>query len=372
MERSVTPNVKNVKILYNHNLGENVSPKACSVLGVEDLSMPNEQRRIIDFAEAAARLRPDAPAALPLPPLLTYVPGWELSLVTLNRCPSGIEKYVWTLRRIIGTLGGDAATMDDLTYPAVVRYNEDLAAKGYAASTRINDLAVIRSFSRWAIREGLRTDDPTDGIVRPHKRIEAPSALIDEEFDQLLRAILTMPTGLTRAQQWRWARNRRAIIIILLTGVRLSELVDLRWGDLLLRQRTLQVRCGKGGKAGAVPICDELLAELELVPANERHADWAVIPRSRTGADAGHPLTNDGMEHIFDQWLVNTVKIEKVRAHRLRHTFASQLLYNDVDIRRIQRLLRHVNLDTTQRYLLLRDRDLDAAVNTLTLQRPEA
>lgn len=334
--------------------------------------MSDKEFRVIDFRSAARRIHPAAPIALPIP-ASTYIPEWERSLIALERRPSGIEKYVWTLRRILVYFGGDdgpdSVTMADITFEAVDVYIEHEAARGREASTRINDLAVIRSFSLWAKRKGLRNDDPTEGIVRPRKKIEAPSALVDEEFDQLLDAINAIPPDLTPKQHWYWIRNRRAIIIFLLTGIRLSELAALRWGDIQMRQRNLIIREGKGGDAGSVSMCDELLEELETVDPAERKAEWAVIPRAIRGMFAGQPLTDDGVAHIFDKWLPETVKIERVRAHRLRHTFASQLLYNDVDLRRIQRLMRHKNLNTTQRYWLLRDKDLDDAVNTLTLKR---
>src|SRR4051812_31540346 len=106
------------------------------------------QAGIIKFPAAAARPHPETEAAPPLPPLLIYVPAWERSLIALERRPRGVAKYVWTLRKIILALGDEAITMDDLTYRAVVGYIEGLAIHGYAASTRINDLAVIRSFAR--------------------------------------------------------------------------------------------------------------------------------------------------------------------------------------------------------------------------------
>lgn len=331
---------------------------------------PNAQdqhsdRRIIDFVAARQRLCP--PDTRP-PAADSFIADWERSLIADGRRPRGIQKYVWTMRQILRALG-TRTVMADITRAAVREYNQARAVAGYAASTRINDLSVIRSFCCWAIEEGLRTDDPTAGIRRPRKDEDAPSALSDEVFDMLIDAINAPPADLTPRQCFYWRRNRLALVIMLLTGLRLSELAALRWEDVRLSKRTLIIQCGKGGRAGSVPICDELYDELMEVPEDERRAEWAVIPRLVTGRYAGDRLTDDAIEHVFSRWLTTKVGIANVTAHRLRHTFASQLLYNDVDLRRIQRLLRHRNLNTTQRYLLLRDKDLDSAVNTLTLKR---
>lgn len=322
-----------------------------------------DRGHVIDFRSAVHRFT--------TLPAVAYIPDWELSLVARGRRPNGIRKYVWTLRRMLEdiAIAEDVAVVPvaAITFAVMNAYTERAAARGAAASSQINDLAVMRSFSTWCIRKGLRTNDPTEGIERPRKDIERPTALDDDELHALMDALNNPPSDLTASQEWYWQRNRRSIVIPLLTGARLSELAALTWGDCSLYRRTVAIRCGKGGKAGSIPMCDELAEELEQVPVAWRHPTWAVIPRATSGVFAGQRLSDDGLAHIYDRWLVNVVKIASVRAHRLRHTFATQLLYNSVDLRRIQRLLRHVNLNTTQRYLLVKDEDLLDAVNTLHL-----
>lgn len=289
--------------------------------------------------------------------IIDLLPRYERWLKGEKRQPQGIAKYMWTIRQVCRWLGDDA-TNADLTETAVRRYREDLADDDKSASTIGNHLSVIRSFCHWAMIEGLRTDDPTWRQRWPAKAEEDPEALTQDELDALLAAI-SSPLAHDEETVWYWKRNRRAILTMLYTGLRLSEMAALLFRHVQFHERRIVVLGGKGGRNRSVPIHTELLKLTLEVPAIDRMPGKAVIAQR----DSGLPLTRKSFVKIFDVWLPR-YGIE-IHAHQLRHTFATQLLYNGANIKQIQELLGHKRLDTTQRYLRLDESHRRAAIEQL-------
>lgn len=289
--------------------------------------------------------------------IIDLLPRYERTLKGEMRRPLGIAKYVSTARQLCVWLGEDA-TMADLTEAAVRRYREELADNDKSASTIGNHLSVIRSFCRWAMIEGLRSDDPTWRQRWPAKIEEDPEALTQDELDTLLNTI-SKPLAQDDETVWYWKRNRRAILTMLYTGLRLSEIATLRYKDVQLRERRIAVIGGKGGKNRSVPIHSELLKILLEVPESERTSGRGVIGQRESGL----PLTPKSFANLFDIWLPR-YGIE-IHAHQLRHTFATQLLHNGANLKQIQELLGHERLDTTQRYLRLDESHRREAIERL-------
>lgn len=289
--------------------------------------------------------------------IIDLLPRYERWLKGELRQPEGIKKYVWTARQICRWLGDDA-TMEDLTEIAVRRYREDLADNEKSASTIGNHLSVIRSFCHWAMIEELRSDDPTWRQRWPAKAEEDPEALTQDDLDTLLTTI-SSPLAQDDETVWYWRRNRRAILTMLYTGLRLSEMAALVYKNVQLRERRIVVLGGKGGKNRSVPIHGELMKLILEVPAVDRMSGKGVIGQRESGL----PLTRKSFVNIFDVWLPR-YGIE-IHAHQLRHTFATQLLYNGANLKQIQELLGHKRLDTTQRYLRLDESHRREAIERL-------
>lgn len=287
--------------------------------------------------------------------LIALIPRYEASLRARGQRPRGIDKYRRTMLTFAEWLG-PAATMADLDAPIVRRYQE-LRSLTCSEATIGNLLTVIRSFCKWSIREGLRTDDPTQLVEWPRRSRPLPRALSRPQL-RALEAALDEPPNLGPVRRWFWLRNRRAVYLMLYAGLRISEVAALRWRDVDLDAGELQVRDGKGGKDRSLPIHSRLAAELELVPEVERQPGYAVA-----GHESGACLTHKSMGHVFERWL--PARGIDISSHQLRHSFATQLLRNGADIRVIQELLGHESLETTQRYLKVWDDQKHAAVNLL-------
>lgn len=304
-------------------------------------------------APALALVAPLTPAT----PLVDLLPRYEAHLRS-RRQPRGAEKYLRTLRKILAWLGPTSAQAD-LTRRRVMEYVDAQGEAGRAGSTIINDLAVVRSFALWCVDLDLRIDDPTVGIERPRKAKPMPNPLYEDEVEQLIQAMWSAREGLTDIEAWYWERNRRAVMLMFYAGLRSSEVAGLRWRHVKLSAKILEVRGGKNNKDRSVPIVSRLLAVLLEVPPEERQSHMAVCGERGTGK----PLSYRTMEHVCGRWLKKMGV--HIHAHRLRHSFASHLLWNDVDLRQIQKLLGHEQLSTTEHYTLVDDRAMRKAINRL-------
>ena len=320
---------------------------------------------------SSTQLRLLASANASPPRLIDQIEGYEDYLIGEQRRPTGRAKYLWTIQQVIAWLG-EAATHAELNHATVQRYKEVLGKRGCANSTVINALAVIRDFSRWAKFMGYRDDDPTEGIKRPPKRGPNPNPLYPDEIALLMAAIEQDPPAAGSRERWYWGRNRLAVLLFLNTGLRISELAALRWGDIHLRAGVLDVRpeAAKNGRPRTVPIPDQLSEELEAISTKKRRANAPVLTQVN-----GRALTARGLDHIFDRWLPERLEAFAKRtgenaeihlyAHRLRHTFASLLVWEDIDLRTVQEILGHRQLDTTAHYTKTDTRRKKAAVARL-------
>ena len=281
------------------------------------------------------------------------IEAYRSSLVACGHRPRGVTKYIEQISAFARYLGpGVPATSVDTGM--ITRYQEHLAAR-CGMGTVGDALTVIRSFCRWCANQGLRDDDPTLQIRWPKLRKPAPRALAVADLRRLL-TILEEPTELTEYKSWLWQRNRRAVLLMLFGGLRISEAANVRWRDVDLEAGTLMVIDGKGGKDRMIPLHPILLIELTRVESPRK--TWAVA-----GKIDGSPLKQKSLAHIFERWLPGFDL--NISAHQLRHSFATELLRAGADLRSIQELLGHTSLETTQRYLTLTNHQLRVAVDKL-------
>ena len=285
-----------------------------------------------------------------MPTLGDCLDRYTAALVGQGRRPRGIARYLQHLRAFDEFHGGLA--LDDLNRAAVARYQEDLARR-CAIKTVIGALSCIRSFCQWAICEELLARDPTTLVRWPKKPEPVPRALKRAEVRVLLKAMVE-PPFLTLKQRWSHRRNRRAVLLMLYAGMRMGEVIGLRWRDVDLDHAMLLVRDGKGGRSRSIPLHPVLLAELRTASGLPQHAV--------AGTMEGTPLVRE-IDHLFRRWLrKNGIEIS---AHQLRHSFATELMRQGVNLRAIQELLGHKQLETTQRYLMVEVEHLREAVGQL-------
>ncbi len=221
-------------------------------------------------------------------------------------------------------------------------------AIGARSQSRI--LFGVRSFYRFLTLDGYIEVDPTELLESPILPKHLPTYLSTEEVDRLEDSIdLESNEG---------QRNRAIIEVLFSCGLRVSELVNLKFSDLNLDEHFMRVT-GKGDKERLVPISDRAITELQrwfidrdrlkIKPGEE---DYVFLNRR------GHHLTRV-MILIMVKRQAEVAGIKKtISPHTLRHSFATALLRGGADLRVIQVLLGHANIGTTEIYTHLDDESL--------------
>lgn len=194
-----------------------------------------------------------------------------------------------------------------------------------------SSIIVFLSALRFAY-SAILNKDVTAGIKRPKKEKKIPAVLTKDELKKLLN---TIPTK----------KSKLMVSLTYACGFRVSELINLKASDLNFEEMIGYVRMGKGRKDRVFNIPKFLLKKLksQVQKQKEKNEEYLFTgPKGR--------LTDRNIQKIV-RLAAKKAEIEKqVHPHTLRHSFATHLLENGVDIRKIQELLGHADLSTTQIY----------------------
>lgn len=260
--------------------------------------------------------------------------AYESWLASRKLRNQAIETYLKEIRRFVAWLGGEA-TIDQVSPLHIARYQA--SRRHLAASSLQKTLTAVRSYSIWCRRCGLRSDDPTADLDWPRRDEAVPDALSTREL-RILERWLNQPPSVLMNPRRRNAhrRNRLIVLLMLYAGLRRGEVGNLRWRHVDIEAGVVRVIQGKGGKDRIVPLHERLVAALITVPEAEQTGNVIAVGRS-------------GIYHVFDREFKN-IGLE-IHPHRLRHTFATQLLEAGADLRTIQELMGHRRLEDTARYL---------------------
>ena len=223
------------------------------------------------------------------------------------------------------------------------------------ARTQSRILSGVHSFYRFLVYTHKIEADPSELLEMPKLNQYLPEVLTVEEINALVDAI---DVSTAEGQ-----RNRAIIEMLYGSGLRVSELVNLKLSDMYLDDGFMRV-LGKGSKQRLVPISDESKKQFLLwmecrrasVIEQEGQGDYAFLNRR------GHQLTRVMIFTIIKR-LCATAGIQKnISPHTLRHSFATHLLQNGADLRVIQQLLGHEDITTTEIYTHLEVSDLREAI----------
>jgi len=238
---------------------------------------------------------------------------------------------------------------DTLVEADVVGFMEHRKGKGDAESSIARKVSAIRMFARFLCAEGVRTDDFTEAVESRRAPRRLPHALSGPKVKRLLASSSTRdPWGARRRSNLDLLRDRAMLELLYSSGLRVSELVALRVGDLDMERGF--VRClGKGGKERIVPVGQVartwMAAYVEESGRRSSHAG----PFLFAGATGAAPSRQAVWKMIRAQARRAGIT-ERVTPHTLRHSFATHLLGGGADLRAIQEMLGHARITTTQIY----------------------
>ncbi len=246
--------------------------------------------------------------------------------MTIRRlAPKTQQAYIRAVRSFTAFLGRspDQASVEDLR-----RYQLHLSSSGATASSLNASVTALRFFFGVTLGQSEITD-PMPFVREPRK---LPVVLSPEEVARFLEAA----PGL---------KYRAALSVAYGTGLRASEIVALKVSDIDSTRMVIRVEQGKGRKDRYVMLSPSLLELLRAYWKARRPQGW-LFP----GRDPGQPLTTRQLNRACHSAAVVAQIDKRVSLHTLRHSFATHLLEQKVDIRVIQVLLGHKKLDTTALY----------------------
>ncbi|WP_288402791.1 site-specific tyrosine recombinase XerD [uncultured Pseudomonas sp.] len=239
-------------------------------------------------------------------------------------------------------LEGRGLTLESVGRDAVLDHLGWRLSEGYQARSTARFLSGLRSFYKYAVREGRLAEDPTRLVSMPQLGAPLPKSLSEADVEALLAAPDTEDTlGL---------RDRTMLEVLYATGLRVTELISLTLDEINLREGSLRV-FGKGSKERLIPLGEEAIAWLESYLKTARplllggQPGDILFPSQR-----GTPMTRQTFWHRIKLHAQVAGIRTSLSPHTLRHAFATHLLNHGADLRTVQMLLGHTSLSTTQIY----------------------
>lgn len=258
--------------------------------------------------------------------------------------PNTISSYRQDLYEYLNFLLLDHQTNWEVDALEVDAFLAQLRDQGKATSSISRMLSSLRKFYQWLLRQDIIERDPLVKIDSPKKEKRLPLALSETEVDTLL-AQPNVEKGLG-------LRDRAILETLYATGMRVSELINLKISDLHQDIQLIKV-LGKGSKERLVPISDVALSWIDkydnqvrekLIMKNGAFSD-IIFLNSR-----GKKLSRQAVWQLIKKYCQTANITKNVTPHTLRHTFATHLLENGADLRVVQELLGHSDITTTQIY----------------------
>ena len=251
--------------------------------------------------------------------------------------PRTVLRYRQALDKLLAHLAREGLADWAALQPLHLRQFIAREHRGGAAPASLQALlAAARSLFRYLVREGDLNHDPAAGVRAPRLQRKLPQVLdVDEAA-----ALVEIPVDGAAAR-----RDRAILELLYSSGLRVAELVALRWGDLDLADGSVRVT-GKGGKARDVPVGSRAREALAALRGEDAPDGDTPVFRGRLGG----PISAAAVRRRLKMWARAQGVDKRVYPHLLRHSCASHVLESSGDLRAVQELLGHADIGTTQIY----------------------
>ena len=230
----------------------------------------------------------------------------------------------------------------EITQLMLLNYLTFLKNNGLSPRSRARSLSALRSFHRFLLHENYSDHDPSALVESPRSLQALPKLLSQNEVERLLQ----VPAGDGPIA----LRDRAMLEVLYATGMRVSELVGLRLGDLKLDIGCLNA-FGKGLKQRLIPLGEVALEILQEYLQNSRSKLLKNLSSEEVFLNSrGKKMSRQGFWKNLKTYAIKAGISHEVYPHMLRHSFATHLLENGADLRSVQTMLGHADISTTQIY----------------------
>ncbi len=255
---------------------------------------------------------------------------------------NSISAYHNDVRKLADFSQGQKLNPKNVTYDHLKGFIADLYDLGLSERTQARIISGIKQFFSFLILDEVIIKDPSELLETPSIGRKLPEVLTVEEIDQLINAIdLSKDEG---------HRNKAILETLYSCGLRVSELVNLKYSDIFIEEGFIRV-IGKGNKERLVPLSKSVVNEIGIYSSIRKHLkiqkgaeDFVFLNRR------GVPLTRVMIFTIIRR-LAESIGLQKtISPHTFRHSFATHLIEGGANLRAIQDMLGHESITTTEIY----------------------
>ena len=254
--------------------------------------------------------------------------------------------YQTDLEQFFGFLETEFSETDPATVKAtyIRSWLATLKSEELVSRSINRKISTLKSYFKYLLKRGIILQSPMTTISTPKANKRLPSFIEEKGTEQLFNRTATPPN---EKETWKQKTDKLILALFYQTGMRLSELIQLKEKHVDFSYGQLKV-LGKGNKERIIPVSKELLQELTKYIASK--------PCRLTDVDV--VLVNEKGKALYARYVYNTVKaglngvttLEKKSPHVLRHTFATHLMNNGAELNAVKELLGHSSLAATQVY----------------------
>ena len=253
---------------------------------------------------------------------------------------NSIEAYLTDLDKLIRFVESEGKDFATISYQDLQQFVAQLRDIGIHPRSQARIISGIKSFYRFLLLDEYITADPTELLESPKIGLKLPEVLTVNEINDILDTIdLSLPEG---------QRNRAMLEVLYSCGLRVSELISLRYSDVYFDEGFIRVE-GKGSKQRLVPISETAIREIKnylldrnLMVVKKGFEDILFLSRRGTA------LSRIMVFHIIKQQTEMAGVHKNVSPHTFRHSFATHLLEGGANLRAIQEMLGHEKITTTE------------------------
>ena len=258
------------------------------------------------------------------------------SVHTITAYENDLDQFVLFGKKLV-----EDFCVEEVDYPLIRQWIISLMDGGTSARSVNRKISTLKSFFKFLMREEKIGKNPTDQIILPKMGKKLPVFVEEKEINRLL-------DGKFFTDDFEGRRDKAVVSLFYGTGIRLSELVGIRFADLDLPEKMVKVT-GKRNKERLVPFPVEISAVLNdyIQLRNELFPDSGNFVFL---TENGEPAYNKLIYRIVKKQLSLVTTIDKKSPHILRHSYATHLLNHGADLNAIKELLGHANLAATQVY----------------------
>ncbi len=260
-----------------------------------------------------------------------------------NASPHTITAYSKDLEQFFLFLeNNQIESIKSVTPKQIRNWISELHTNSMSAKTIHRKISSVRSFYKFLQRKQIVDRNPTLNIVMPKIPKKLPLFVKEKEMEYLLDNIET-------EENYSSIRNKLIIEIFYGTGMRLSELVNLKENDILINEKLVKV-VGKGNKERLIPLTNESIRLLKQYNKIKKETfglggnSWLFL------TDKGEKIYHKLVYRVVNSSLSKVTTIQKKSPHVLRHTYATTLLNKGADLNAVKELLGHANLNATEIY----------------------